>query len=146
MWPSQGNERGNAVKVTWASPARATAGQVVQQTHCTRSAECQSHRWRRQRPELKGQIPSSRKYIKFSDATSNRTREGRNSTDHPTAMVKVKVFQPLEVINAHGRCGYSFYKKLNEPQDQSCHEGVKKISTPPPPGIKPIAWVASHVT
>ena len=26
----QGNERGNAVKVTWTSPACATAGQVVQ--------------------------------------------------------------------------------------------------------------------
>ena len=30
MWASQGNERGNEVKVTWASPASATAGQVVQ--------------------------------------------------------------------------------------------------------------------
>ena len=30
IWASQGNESGNAVKVTWASPARATAGQVVQ--------------------------------------------------------------------------------------------------------------------
>ena len=29
MWASQGNERGNAVKVTWASVARATDGQVV---------------------------------------------------------------------------------------------------------------------
>ena len=34
MWTSQGNERGNAVKVTCSSPARATAGQVIQESHC----------------------------------------------------------------------------------------------------------------
>ena len=32
---------------------------------------------------------------------------------------------------------YSFYSRLSGPQEQSGYEGVKKISTPPTPGIEP---------
>ena len=31
----------------------------------------------------------------------------------------------------------SFYSRLSGPQEQSGHEGVKEISTPPTAGIKP---------
>ena len=31
----------------------------------------------------------------------------------------------------------SFYSRLSGPQEQSGYEGVKKISTPPRPGIEP---------
>ena len=31
---------------------------------------------------------------------------------------------------------YSFYSRLSEPQEQSEYEGLKKISTPPTPGIE----------
>ena len=32
---------------------------------------------------------------------------------------------------------HSFYRRLSEPQEQSGYEGVKRISTPPTPGIEP---------
>ena len=75
---------------------------------------------------------------------------------------KVKV-SPLQGMKAHEGCGckgphihnhgtrrgrvaslmlghlyprYSFYRRLSGAQDQSGHEGVKKISTPPTPGIE----------
>ena len=32
---------------------------------------------------------------------------------------------------------FSFYRGLSGPQGQSGHKGVKKISTPPTPGIEP---------
>ena len=32
---------------------------------------------------------------------------------------------------------YLFYSRLSGPQEESRYEGVKKISTPPTPGIKP---------
>ena len=32
---------------------------------------------------------------------------------------------------------YSFYSRLSGPQEQSGYQGLKKISTPPTPGIEP---------
>ena len=35
--------------------------------------------------------------------------------------------------------GFSFHNKLSGSQEQSGHEGVKGISTPPNPGTEPLA-------
>ena len=51
-----------------------------------------------------------------------------------TALGRGRVARPT-LGNLYAR--YSFYSRLSGPQEQSGYEGVKKISTPPTPGMEP---------
>ena len=61
-----------------------------------------------------------------------------------TALGKGRVASPML---GHLYPRYSFYSRLSGTQEQSGHEGVKKISTPPTPGNQTLAVepIAKHL-